>query len=253
MSILKITNLRVSVEEREIVKGVGLEVKTGEIHVVMGPNGSGKSSLALAIAGYPRYKQVCFSKARNGLPITNYQLPKITIDGEDVTKVTSDERARKGIFLSFQNPVAIPGVGVSSVLRMVKNNGGFGKFYDELKAIAKSLGLGEDFLRRPLNEDMSGGEKKKMELLQALVLEPKFIIFDEIDTGLDVDALRMIGEKINTMRGKIGIIIITHYPRILRYVKPDFVHVMIEGKFVADGGLETAKQIEKIGYKSFES
>lgn len=232
MSVLEIKNLCVEVDGRRIVNGVSLEVKTGEVHVIMGPNGSGKSTMALAIAGYSRYKTT----------------GELLINKKNILKMTANGRAREGIFLAFQNPVSIPGVGVSSVLRMVKKEGDFAEFYDVLRKKSKELNLPEEFLRRPLNEDMSGGEKKKMEILQAETLCPKFIIFDEIDTGLDVDALKMIGEKINKMREKTGIIIITHYQRILRYVKPDFVHIIIGGKIVARGGEELGVKVEKEGY-----
>jgi len=233
MHTLKIINLNVAVDGKEIVSGVSLEVKTGEVHVLMGPNGSGKSTLAYSLSGHPRYL------------ITS---GKIIIDGKNITSFSPDEKARAGIFLSFQNPVSVPGVGVSSVLRMVKKEGDFSAYYQNLKGVLDDLKLPEDFLRRSLNEDMSGGEKKKMEILQAEILSPKFIIFDEIDTGLDVDALKMIGEKINRMRKNAGVIIITHYQRILKYVDVDKIWVMKTGKIVAGGGKELGEKIEKEGY-----
>lgn len=208
MNNLKIKNLIVDIDDKRIVDGVNLEVRTGEVQVVMGPNGSGKTTLAKAL------------------------IPK-------------------GFFLTFQNPPAIPGVSVSNVLRMVKKEGDFEEFYERLKKICEDVHLPEEFLRRPLNEEMSGGEKKKMELLQALVLEPKFIIFDEIDTGLDVDALRMMSEKINEMRKFAGIILITHNPRILKYIKPDRVHIFCEGKILKSGGMDLVEKVEKYGYKNF--
>lgn len=205
MNKLKISNLHVVVDNKEIVRGVDLEMKTGDVQVIMGPNGSGKTTLAKALVA-------------------------------------------RGFFLTFQNPPAIPGVGVVSVLRMVKKEGDFGKFYEELKKTASELGLGEEFLRRPLNEEMSGGEKKKMELLQALILKPKFIIFDEIDTGLDVDALKLVAGKINEMRRFAGIILITHSPRILKYIKSYQVQIFRDGKIVKSGGIDLVEKVEKYGY-----
>lgn len=236
MNTLKINNLCVDAEGKRIVDGVNLEVKTGEVLVLMGPNGCGKSTLSYAIAGNPRYKIV------EG---------KIVLNGREINKMSVDKRARSGIFLAFQNPVSIPGVGVSSVLRMVLREGDFSSYYQNLKLTSTDLKLNEELLRRPLNEDMSGGEKKKMEILQVEVLKPKFVIFDEIDTGLDVDALRLIGEKINKIKKNTGILIITHYQRLLKYLDVDRVAVMKNGRVIRNGGVELASVVETEGYAAF--
>ena len=250
-------NLSVSIEDKEILKGLDLTVNSGEIHAVMGPNGSGKSTLAYAIAGHLSYK-------------VKSQKSKVKIGNKEILKLKADERAREGIFLAFQNPVSIPGVTPTNLLRTafnIKNKTGVAKmhnpiftkntsqmmdFINGLKTTAKELSLGEEFLKRGINDGFSGGEKKKMEMLQAISLSPKFAIFDEIDTGLDVDALKAVANGIKKLKSQgTGIIIITHYLRILRYIKPDFVHILVDGKIVKSGDFTLARKIEKEGYTNF--
>lgn len=257
---LKITNLHASVEGKEILRGVSVTVKAGEVHAVMGPNGSGKSTFAAVLLGHPSY-------TAKG---------KIFIGGKNITGLTTEERAKKGLFLAFQSPVAISGVTVTNLLRSayearfakkktptaVQNPvlarrmsvGGMsiGAFTDMVKSHATRLDLKEELLRRSIHEGFSGGEKKKIEMLQALVLPTKFAIFDEIDTGLDVDALRSVSKGIEELTKKgVGILIITHYQRILHYVKPDVVHILVSGKIVQTGKAELAKTIEDEGYGSY--
>jgi len=249
---LQIYNLHVSVDDpstklgagKEIVKGLDLEIKAGEVHVIMGPNGSGKSTLANALMGHPKYK---VSKGY------------ITLDGEDITVFKTNERAKRGLFLSMQYPAEIEGVTISNFLRMavgaitgVKKNPI--DFYRELTEKMKELEIDPLFAKRYLNLGFSGGEKKRMEILQLLMLNPKYAILDETDSGLDVDALRIVCEGINKYRSKDkGILLITHYNRILEYVTPDFVHIMREGRIVRSGGPELAKVIEERGYENIES
>jgi len=235
--MLRIDGLKVAVGGHQILNGVTLEIKPGQVHALMGPNGAGKTSLVYALIGHPAYK------------ITGGQ---ITIDNKDITKLKPNERAKRGLFLSFQNPPSIPGVGVASFLHLAKGHQDFSQFYRELKRTTLDLHLEEEFLHRSLNEDFSGGEKKKMELLQALTLKPKFVIFDEIDTGLDIDALKLVAEKINFLKDGRGILLITHYQRILRYLTPDRVWVMKEGKIVVSGGEELVKEIEEKGYEKLK-
>lgn len=232
--MLQVDNLSVSVEGKQILRGVSLEIKPGEIHALMGPNGAGKSSLTMALIGHPRYKVVA---------------GKITVDGKNINKLKTHQRAKAGIFLSFQSPPAIPGVGAANFLNLASGRKNFAEFYQDLKDLAKDLHLEEEFLRRPLNEDFSGGEKKKMELLQALILKPKFVILDEIDTGLDIDALKLVAKKIKILSKQSGILLITHYQRLLHYVVPDKVWVLKKGKMVTSGGAKLALKIEKEGYE----
>lgn len=234
--MLVVENLHVSVEDKEILKGVSLTVKPDEIHVLMGPNGSGKSTLAQTVMGRPGYQ------------ITR---GAIRFDGEDITGLSPDERARRGIFLAFQYPVEVPGVGLAHFLKSVGGEGiGVRDFRQGLKEKLRLLQMGEDFLDRNLNEDFSGGEKKKAEILQLAVLEPKIAILDETDSGLDVDSLKTVAAVVENLSEGRGFLVITHYQRILRHIKPDYVHVMVGGKIVKSGGPELAREVEEKGYES---
>lgn len=246
---LFIQNLHVSIDEKEILKGVDLEIKPGEIHAVMGPNGSGKSTLAYSLAGHPFYS------------ITD---GKVTLDGEDVLEKAPDERANEGLFLAFQYPVEVSGVKVNNFLRLAYE-ARFAEqperkfptvlaFRKHLENLAEELQVNKELLKRGLNEGFSGGEKKRVEILQMAVLEPKYAILDETDSGLDVDAIKAVsmGVKKIVEKHNTGILIITHYQRILEYVQPDFVHVMVKGKIVKSGGREFAEELEKGGYQSYQ-
>lgn len=263
--MLEIKNLHVYVDGKHIVKGVDLDVKPGEVHVVMGPNGSGKSSLAYALMGHPNYRiKNKKAKSKNSNPAGS----KIVLDGKDITDESPDERARTGLFLAFQHPVGIPGVSVANFLRVAKQSltgdvkkeeskaeemKNVAEFNKILQDKAEMLGIEQDFLKRSLNESFSGGEKKKIEMLQLMVLEPKYGVIDEIDTGLDVDALKLVASGIKKIEeeNKTGVLLITHYQRILQHLRPDFVHVMKGGKIVHTGSHEVAAKIEKKGYQSF--
>ena len=257
---LTIKNLFASLSNKQILKGIDLKVNSGETHAIMGPNGSGKSTLAGVLMGNPAY---IINPPAGG------QKSKIKINDKNIIDLKPDERARMGLFLAFQNPVSIPGVTVANLLRTVyrlvksknKESRRTGhnpvlsvwQFNEQLIEKAKRLSIPSEFLKRSLNEEFSGGEKKKLEMLQATVLEPKFAIFDEIDTGLDVDALRIVARGIEELKKiKTGILIITHYQRILRFVKPDFVHILISGKIVTSGDSKLAKEVEKNGYKKWQ-
>lgn len=239
-SILKIKNLHAEVEGLEILKGVDLEIKTGELHVIMGPNGTGKSTLASVIMGHPRYT------------VTEGE---ITLDGEDVLEMEVDERARKGLFLAMQYPAEVPGVTNSDFIRTaIQARTGepvsLYKFIKSLDSAIEALQLRDDIAHRYLNDGFSGGEKKRNEVLQMLMLQPKFAILDEIDSGLDVDALRIVGSAVNSIRGEnFGGLLITHYQRILEYIKPDIVHVMMQGRIVKTGGIELMERIDRDGYE----
>lgn len=256
--MLRIKNLLATVEGKEILKGVDLEVGSGEVHVLMGPNGSGKSTLAQVVAGHPNYKVIS---------------GKCIVNSWDITKLTPDKRAKLGIFLGFQHPVEVPGVSVFNFLRKAEQSNSstrsaqsrivpgrgkaqsgieLGKFRQELLEYASSLKLGEDFLRRSLNEGFSGGEKKRNEILQMMALKPKLAILDEIDSGLDVDGLKLVAsaiKKFAIVNSRSSIVLITHYARILKYLKPDFVHVMVDGKIVKSGKMSLARKIEEGGYQ----
>lgn len=240
-STFTIDGLKASVEGKEILKGLSLEIKGGEIHAIMGPNGTGKSTLASALMGHPKYEVTEGS---------------ITLDGEDVLEMAVDERARAGLFLAMQYPSEITGVTNADFLRSAINvRRGEGneisliKFIRQMEAKMKQLEMNPEFMHRYLNEGFSGGEKKRNEILQMLLLEPKFVILDEIDSGLDIDALRIVAEGVNAMRSEErGFLIITHYQRLLNYVKPDFVHVMMQGRIVKSGGPELAERLEAEGY-----
>lgn len=244
--ILNVKDLAVKVGDKNILNGVNLQVDAGEIHAIMGPNGSGKSTLAQFIAGNPGYL------VDGG---------EVVFDGENIVDMVPNERAKLGIFLSFQYPLEIPGVNVASFLRMIYNKR-FGenvspvKFRGLLEEKMKLIDMKSEFSERYLNEGFSGGEKKGMEILQMLVLEPKLVILDEVDSGLDVDALKSVANGVNWLRRKnpeTAFIIITHYARILNYIKPDRVHIMQNGKIVKSGGFEVAQKLEESGYKEFGS
>jgi Fe-S cluster assembly ATP-binding protein len=237
---LEIQNLHVRTEEREILKGVDLKVERGETHALMGPNGSGKSTLANTLMGNPTYE------------VTE---GKILLDGEDLTEADPDERARAGLFLAFQYPATIPGVSVANFLRMAVNarreeNIKVKEFGQILGKNMELLKIDRAFTSRYLNEGFSGGEKKRAEILQLAMLAPDFAVLDETDSGLDIDALRIVSDGVNAMRGdERGFLIITHYTRILSYVTPDFVHIMLDGQIVREGGSELAAELEDKGYE----
>lgn len=241
MATLEIKGLHVQIEDKEILKGVDLTINTNEIHVIMGPNGTGKSTLAQAIMGHPRYEVTAGT---------------ITLDGEDVLEMAVDERARAGIFLGMQYPSEVTGVTNADFLRSsmnAKREEGdeipLMGFIRELDAKMEALEMDEDMATRYLNEGFSGGEKKRNEILQLTMLKPKIAVLDEIDSGLDIDALKVVAKGINSLRGEdFGCLIITHYQRLLDYITPDFVHVMIEGKVVQSGGAELAHKLEAEGY-----
>ena len=248
MSTLEIRDLKVSVklpegELKPILAGVDLTVKSGETHAIMGPNGSGKSTLAYSIAGHPKYE------------ITG---GSVTLDGQDVLAMTVDERARAGLFLAMQYPVEVPGVSVANFLRTAKTaiDGQAPKlrtWAGELRGAMEKLQMDPAFAQRNVNEGFSGGEKKRHEIMQLELLKPKMAILDETDSGLDIDALRIVSEGVNRVRasGEAGLLLITHYTRILRYIKPDFVHVFVAGKIVQEGGPELADQLEAEGYERY--
>jgi len=248
---LKLENLHVSLEDgTEIVKGVDLEVSSNEVHAIMGPNGSGKSTLAYAVMGHPAYE------------ITE---GKIHLDGEDVTELGADERAQRGLFLAFQYPHAIPGVTVTSFLRSAinavrkaRNDGvddpiAIPEFRKELLGEMDRLKVSRELASRYLNDGFSGGEKKRVEILQMAMLKPRIAVLDETDSGLDIDALRVVASGVKELVGPdMGALVITHYQRILDYVTPDFVHVFVGGKIVEEGGAELAKKLEAEGYAPYE-
>src|SRR4029079_5385104 len=250
MALLKLENLHVALEDgTEIVKGVDLEVDTNEVHAVMGPNGSGKSTLAYALMGHPAYE------------ITEGRL---FLEGEDVTELAADERAQRGLFLAFQYPHAIPGVTVTSFLRSAINavrkarNGGEddpGKIKDirgDMLAAMEKLKVPRELAQRYLNDGFSGGEKKRVEILQMAMLKPRMAVLDETDSGLDIDALKTVAQGVRELVGEeTGALVITHYQRILNYVQPDFVHVFVDGRIVEEGGPELAHKLEAEGYEGF--
>ncbi len=247
MTVLEVRDLHVAVESdgdaRSILSGVDLTIRSGETHALMGPNGSGKSTLAYAVAGHPRYTVTSGS---------------VTLDGVDVLSMTVDERARAGLFLAMQYPVEIPGVSVTNFLRTAATatRGEAPKLRHWVKEVRESmdqLSMDPSFAERNVNEGFSGGEKKRSELLQLELLRPKIAILDEIDSGLDIDALKVVSDGINRVRatGETGLMLITHYTRILRYLQPDFVHVFFDGHIVEDGGPELANTLEADGYERF--
>ncbi len=250
MALLELKNLHVALEDgTEIVKGVDLAIGPGEVHAVMGPNGSGKSTLAYALMGHPAYV------------ITDGQ---IVFDGEDLTEAGADERAQKGLFLAFQYPHAIPGVTVTSFLRSAINairkarNGGqddpiaVKQFRTDMLAAMDRLKVPRELAQRYLNEGFSGGEKKRVEILQMAMLKPRIAVLDETDSGLDIDALQIVARGVKELVGpEMGALVITHYQRILNYIEPDFVHVFVGGRIVEEGGPELAHKLEAEGYEAF--
>ncbi len=243
MADLEIRNLHVNAEDKQILKGLNLEVSTGEVHALMGPNGSGKSTLANAIMGHP------------GLDVTDGE---IVFGGEEINDASPEERSRAGLFLAFQYPVAIPGVTVAKYLRMALNahREARGESQISLKDFRRQteeamelVNIPRDFSSRYINDGFSGGEKKRMEILQLAMLRPRVAVLDETDSGLDIDALRIVAEGVNKFAGpEMGVLIITHYQRILHLVEPDFVHVMFDGRIVKDGGPELVTELEQKGY-----
>jgi len=245
---LVIKDLQISVEGQSIIKGLNLNIKQGEIHALMGPNGSGKSTLANALMGNPSY---------------SIDSGEVTMGGEDILELEPNERAKLGLFLAFQYPTSIPGVSMANFLRMAvsavrsENSNGskttemipMREFRRELRTKMKQLGVDESFARRYLNDGFSGGEKKRAEILQLAMLEPKVAILDETDSGLDIDAVRIVGESVNQLIGPdLGVLIITHYPRLLDYIRPQFVHILLDGRIVESGGWELAELLEGKGY-----
>ena len=251
MADFEIRDLHVSVEGREILKGVSLAINKGEVHAVMGPNGSGKSTLSHALMGHPGYQ------------VTGGQ---VLFKGQDLLELTADERARLGLFLAFQYPVTVPGITMNNFLRTALNahRGYDGKdrskmvtpkeFRSLVEPYLETLRIDRAFLSRYINEGFSGGEKKRVEILQMAVLKPEIAILDETDSGLDIDSIKYVSEAVERMRGpEMGALLITHYTRILQYIKPDFVHVLVHGEFVAHGGPELADRLEREGYRAWDS
>ena len=240
--VLNISDLRATVEDKEILKGVNLTVKGGEIHAIMGPNGTGKSTLASTIMGHPKFEVIGGS---------------VTLDGEEVLEMEVDERGRSGLFLAMQYPSEVPGVTNADFLRtamQAQQEDGkdvpLFKFIRELDKNVSKLEMNKDLPHRYLNEGFSGGEKKRNEILQMLMLNPKIAILDEIDSGLDIDAMRIVGEAVNSMRSSdFGCLLITHYQRLLDHIEPDFIHVMMQGRIVKSGGKDLMERIEKDGYE----
>ncbi len=248
MSLLEIKNLHAKVGDKEILKGISLTINAGEVHAIMGPNGTGKSTLSNVIAG------------RDGYDVTSGE---VLLDGQNLLEMAADARARAGVFLAFQYPVEIPGVSTSAFLKTAINakRRGEGKpdidavdFLKLVKAKTKALGIADDMIRRPLNVGFSGGEKKRAEVLQMTLLEPRLAVLDETDSGLDIDALKVVSEGVNSLRGPDrGFLVITHYQRLLNYIVPDYVHVMTGGRIVASGGKELAEQLEAEGYAKYQA
>lgn len=247
MSTLDIKNLYVAIDtdegEKQILQGVDLTVNSGEVHAIMGPNGSGKSTLAYSIAGHPKYR------------ITG---GSVTLDGQDILDMTVDQRARAGLFLAMQYPVEVPGVSVANFLRTAKTalDGEAPKLRTWVKDVNTALdklNLDPSFAQRSVNEGFSGGEKKRHEIAQLELLNPKFAVLDETDSGLDIDALKVVSDGVNryTSQGDRGVLLITHYTRILRYIQPDFVHVFVAGRVAESGGEELAEELEATGYDRF--
>jgi Fe-S cluster assembly ATP-binding protein len=241
MNALTVDNLHVTIADKKIVRGLGLSVPRGEVHAIMGPNGSGKSTLAKVLAGHPDYQ------------VTQ---GKVTMDGENLLELEADERARRGLFLAFQYPSEIPGVTIANFLRAavqarlpegeeLEATDYYARLYEKMEL----LGMDRSFTSRAVNEGFSGGEKKRTEILQLAMLEPKYAVLDETDSGLDIDALKTVAHGVNAMRGpNIGILLITHYQRLLNYIVPDHVHVMVAGRIVRSGRKELALELEERGY-----
>ena len=241
MNRLEIQDLHAGITEQEIIRGLTLTIPKGEVHAIMGPNGSGKSTLAKVLAGHPDYAVTSGS---------------VTMDGEDILGLEADERARKGIFLAFQYPSEIPGVTIANFLRAaVQARLPEGEeleaveYYQQLYAKMDLLEMDRSFTSRSVNEGFSGGEKKRNEILQLAMLEPKYAVLDETDSGLDIDALKIVANGVNSLRGpNLGVLLITHYQRLLEYIVPDYVHVMVHGRIVRSGGKELALELEEKGY-----
>lgn len=253
MSIFSIKNLYARIAEKEILHGVSLDVTSGTIHAIMGPNGSGKSTLASTLAGHPAYEVSGAKKHKTS----------ITLAGDELLEMSPDERAKRGLFLAFQYPVEVPGVSVQNFLRHA-HSARFSSepkklfqkaidFRKHLQALATELDIDATFLSRGLNEGFSGGEKKQLEILQMAVLEPKFAILDETDSGLDIDAIKKVARGVKKIieKNKTGVLVITHYNRILEYLTPDVVHVMVSGRIVKTGTKELVTELEKTGYKEY--
>ncbi len=242
--LLEIKDLHVSIEDKEILKGISLTVEKGQVHALMGPNGSGKSTLSYTLMGSPKYK------------VTGGQM---LYKGEDLAVLKTDVRARAGVFLAFQYPTAIPGVSVANFLRTAMkarfaDQYNPKEFRKQMKAAMADLGVDESFAARYVNDGFSGGEKKKHEVLQMALLKPELALLDETDSGLDIDALRTVAEGINRLRGpNLGVLLITHYQRILNYIQPDVVHVFIDGTIIRSGGKELAQELEQKGYAPYET
>src|SRR5436190_9878573 len=243
--VLEIDDLHVAVEGKEILQGVSLAVPAGEVHALMGPNGSGKSTLTATLLGNPAYEVTA---------------GRILFEGEDITALSTNERARRGLFLGFQHPEEIPGVSVLNFLRQAMSaRKGIDDFSVlevrmELLQWAQRLGVGTEFTERYLNEGFSGGEKKRNEILQMALLEPEFAVLDETDSGLDIDALKVVAhgvQEVRRDRPDLGVLLITHYQRILQYLEPDVVHILLEGRIVASGGMDLADRLEREGYESW--
>jgi len=239
---LSVEDLHVSIEGKEILKGLTLTVKAGEVHAIMGPNGSGKSTLSFCLMGHPKYQ------------VTS---GRILLNGEDLAALSPDARAKKGLFLAFQYPTAIPGVTITNFLRAALRGVRGGdvsvkEFRQTVKTHLKALGIPDTFMNRYVNDGFSGGEKKRLEILQMAVLAPSIAILDETDSGLDIDALKTVASGINALRTpQRGILLITHYQRLLNYIKPDMVHVMVDGRIARSGGAELALELESKGYQGF--
>ncbi|MBI2543436.1 MAG: Fe-S cluster assembly ATPase SufC [Candidatus Aenigmarchaeota archaeon] len=243
MAELEIKNLHVTVEGKKILNGVNLKIKQGELHALMGPNGSGKSTLSYVLMGHPKYA---------------VEQGEILFNGENITSLTADKRAKLGLFLGFQYPVEVSGVTFKNFLwtayKAVNNGVSYVDFNEMLDQKLEMLGVDKNFIARYLNEGFSGGEKKRAEVLQLAVLKPKIAILDETDSGLDVDSLKVVASGIEKMHQEnLGVLLITHYQRILNYVKPDFVHVMIDGRIVKSGSYDLAKEVEEKGYEMMTS
>jgi Fe-S cluster assembly ATP-binding protein len=246
MPLLEIKNLHAKVDDREILRGIDLAISGGEVHAIMGPNGSGKSTLAYVLAG------------RDGYEVTE---GSITFNGDDLLSLSPDERATAGVFLAFQYPIEIPGVATMTFLKAALNAQRKARGHDELstpdfikkvREVSEKLGITQDMLRRPLNAGFSGGEKKRNEILQMALLEPSLCVLDETDSGLDIDALRVVADGVNALRSPDrGMLVITHYQRLLAYIVPDFVHVLSAGRIVRSGGKELALELEEKGYAGF--
>lgn len=237
--MIEIKDLHVSIEDKEILKGVTLKIEKGKVHALMGPNGSGKSTLSKVLMGHPEYA------------VTSGD---ILVDGKSILELSPDERSKLGLFMSFQQPVEIPGVTMSNFLKMTvqahqEEKLNIVEFHKLVKEKMSELGIDSAFLRRYLNEGFSGGEKKRAEILQMALLHPKYAILDETDSGLDVDSLRVVSDGVNKLRGpELGVLLITHYTRILNHIEPDFVHVFKDGQVVKEGGKDLAHEIEEKGY-----